>query len=109
LIDFTERMEPCGYGNPLPILAVEDVSVMDQRPVGSAGRHLKLTVGDDRSIFDAIAFRQGHLSETLSRRVDLAFHFERNDYRGVTSLQLNILDIREAGSFRDPMLTVWGR
>jgi hypothetical protein len=60
-------------------------------------------------MFDAIAFRQGHLSETLPQRVDVAFHFERNDYRGVTSLQMNILDIREAGSFSDPKLTMWGR
>jgi single-stranded-DNA-specific exonuclease len=109
LIDFTERMEPCGYGNPLPIFAAEDVSVVNQRPVGSEGRHLKLTVRDERRMFDAIAFRQGHLSETLPQRVDLAFHFERNDYRGVPSLQMNILDIREAGSFSDPKLTVWGR
>ena len=64
---------------------------------------------DERRMFDAIAFRQGHLSETLPQRVDLAFQFERNDYRGVTSLQMNILDIREAGSFHDPNLTIWGR
>jgi len=109
LIDFTERMEPCGYGNPMPIFAAEDVSVVNQRPVGSEGSHLKLTVRDERRMFDAIAFRQGHLSETLPQRVDLAFHFERNEYRGVPSMQLNILDIREAGSFRDPRLTISGR
>jgi single-stranded-DNA-specific exonuclease len=109
LLDFTERMEPCGYGNPLPIFAVEDVSVVNQRPVGSEGRHLKLSVRDERSMVDAIAFRQGHLSETLPQRVDLAFHFERNDFRGISSKQLNVLDIREAGSLRDPKLTIWRR
>ncbi len=109
LIDFTERMEPCGYGNRPPIFATEDVSIVNKRPVGSDRRHLKLTVRDEQRMFEAIAFRQGHLYETLPQRVDLAFHFERNDYRGVSSLQLNILDIREAGSFRDPKLTTWGR
>jgi single-stranded-DNA-specific exonuclease len=109
LIDFTERMEPCGYGNRQPIFATEDLSIVNKRSVGSDRRHLKLTVRDEQRMFEAIAFRQGHLNETLPQRVDLAFHFERNDYRGVSSLQLNILDIRETGSFRDPKLTTWGR
>ncbi|HEY42496.1 MAG TPA: single-stranded-DNA-specific exonuclease RecJ [Anaerolineae bacterium] len=109
LIEFVERMEPCGQGNPLPVFAAEDLTVVDKRSVGSGGRHLKLTVRDELRVFDAIAFRQGHLCETLPQRVDVAFHFERNDYRGIPSLQLNVLDIREAGSFRDPKLTVWER
>jgi single-stranded-DNA-specific exonuclease len=109
LIEFIDRMEPSGQGNPLPIFATEGLSVLEKRSVGSEGRHLKLTVGDELRIFDAIAFRQGHLCEELPHKVDVAFHFERNTFRGVQSLQLNVLDIRGAGSFRDPKLTIWGR
>jgi single-stranded-DNA-specific exonuclease len=109
LIEFIEMMEPCGQGNPLPIFATEDLSVIEKRAVGSERRHLKLTVGDESRVFDAIAFRQGHLCETLPPKVDVAFHFEINDFRGVQSLQLNVLDIRGAGSLRDPKLTIWRR
>jgi len=107
LLEFIERMEPCGHGNPLPVLAVPDVEVVSKRPVGAEGRHLKLTMRDEqKKVFDAIAFRQGHFYKDLPQRVDLAFRLERNDYRGVSSLQLNVLDLRPAGSLDDPSMTI---
>lgn len=107
LHEFIERMEPCGYGNPFPVLAVQDVEVVSKRTVGAEGRHLKLTMRDEqKKVFDAIAFRQGHLYKDLPQRVDLAFRLERNDYRGVSSLQLNVLNIRPAGSLDDPNMTI---
>ena len=107
LHEFIERMEPCGYGNPFPVLAVQDVEVVSKRTVGAEGRHLKLTMRDEqKKVFDAIAFRQGHFYKDLPQRVDLAFRLERNDYRGVSSLQLNVLNIRPAGSLDDPNMTI---
>jgi len=107
LHEFVERMEPCGYGNPFPVLAVQDVEVVSKRPVGAEGRHLKLTMRDEqKKVFDAIAFRQGHFYKDLPQRVDLAFRLERNDYRGVSSLQLNVLNMRPAGSLDDPNMTI---
>ncbi len=107
LHEFIERMEPCGYGNPFPVLAVQDVEVVSKRTVGAEGRHLKLTMRDEqKKVFDAIAFRQGHFYTDLPQRVDLAFRLERNDYRGVSSLQLNVLNIRPAGSLDDPNMTI---
>ena len=107
LHEFIERMEPCGYGNPFPVLAVQDVEVVSKRTVGAEGRHLKLTMRDEqKKVFDAIAFRQGHFYTDLQQRVDLAFRLERNDYRGVSSLQLNVLNIRPAGSLDDPNMTI---
>ena len=107
LHEFIERMEPCGYGNPFPVLAVQDVEVVSKRTVGAEGRHLKLTMRDEqKKVFDAIAFRQGHFYKDLPQRVDLAFRLERNDYRGVSSLQLNVLNIRPAGSLDDPNITI---
>ncbi|TET80558.1 MAG: single-stranded-DNA-specific exonuclease RecJ [Anaerolineales bacterium] len=108
LLEFIERMEPCGYGNPLPVFAVQDVEVVSKRSVGAEGRHLKLTMRDERKVFDAIAFRQGHLYKNLPQRVDLAFRLERNDYMGISSLQLNVLDVRPAGSLDDLNLTIQG-
>ena len=105
--EFIERMEPCGHGNPLPVLAVQNVEVVSKRQVGAEGRHLKLTMRDEQNkVFEAIAFRQGHAYQDLPQRVDLAFHLERNDYRGVSSLQLNVLDLRPADSLEDPNMTL---
>ena len=107
LLDFIERMEPCGHGNPLPVLAAQDVEVVEKRQVGAEGRHLKLRMRDDqKNPFDAIAFRHGHLYQDLPQRVDVAFRLERNDYRGISSRQLNVLDLRPAGSLDDPNMTI---
>ncbi len=94
LREFLDQLEPCGYGNPLPVLCAHQVAVVQRRPVGSDGSHLKLTVRAGGRFFDAIAFRQGHLADELPGIVDLAFHLERNVYMGVESLQLNVLDVR---------------
>jgi hypothetical protein len=61
--------------------------------VGADGRHLKLTVRAGRRIWDAIAFRQGG-EAGVGKRLDLALHLERNEYMGVPTLQLNVVDMR---------------
>ncbi len=104
LLDFIERMEPCGMGNPSPVLATQGAEVISKRTVGSKGRHLKLTLRREGVTKDAIAFRLGHLNDVLPQYVDLAFHIERNDYWRVPSLELIVIDIRAAGSMRDPEL-----
>lgn len=105
LLDFIQQLEPCGQMNPRPIFAAERVRLLAKRCVGAQGKHLKLTLADGGKAFDAIAFRLGHLEPTLPEEVDVAFRLERNDYMGVSSLQLNVEDVRPAGSFEDPRLT----
>ena len=65
--------------------------------MGAEGRHLKLTLRQSGRVFDAIAFRQGGQLADLPAVVEVAFRLERNEFRGVTSLQLNVLDIRPSG------------
>jgi len=65
--------------------------------VGGDKGTLKLTVTDGNIFFDAIAFRLGHLAETLPKRIDLAYQFETNVYNGRTSLQLQVKDLKASG------------
>ena len=65
--------------------------------MGADARHLKLTLRQSGRVFDAIAFRQGDLLARLPPVVEAAFRLERNEFRGITSLQLNVLDIRAPG------------
>ncbi len=91
--------EPTGYGNPDPVFLSRNVKVKSSRTVGAEGRHLKLTLEDERGIaYDAIAFRMGHLRAGLPARVDAAYSFEANEYNGRTTLQLNLKDIKPAGT-----------
>ncbi len=93
-LEFIESMEPFGLGNPAPVLAAREVGVLEKRLVGSDKKHLKLTLKREGRVFDAIAFKQGYREGTLGRNADFAFHLERNEYLGVESLQLNVLDVR---------------
>jgi single-stranded-DNA-specific exonuclease len=96
LLSFVEQLEPCGHGNPAPILAAHGVRVIQPRAVGRDGAHLKLTLADGQSFRDAIAFRQGDKIGRLPDVVDVAFKPEWNNYMGVRSIQLNVVDIRGA-------------
>lgn len=98
LVSFLEQVEPCGSGNPRPLLLVRDVSVTDARGVGRDGVHLKLTLAQGRRQMDAIAFRQAQGWQRLPRRLDVVAHLERNVYMGIETLQLNVVDLRPAGT-----------
>src|SRR5574341_926084 len=91
--------EPTGYGNPDPVFVSRNIKVKSSRTVGAEGRHLKLTLEDERGVaYDAIGFRLGHLRDTLPARVDAAYSFESNEYNGRTTLQLNLKDLKPAGT-----------
>jgi single-stranded-DNA-specific exonuclease len=96
-----ERLEPCGYANPVPVLVSRNMNVRDVRTVGADGAHLKLSLVDERrTTWDAIAFRQSHHSSWLRRdmRIDVAYHLETNEWNGLERLQFNVLDLRQAGT-----------
>jgi hypothetical protein len=60
---------------------------------------LKLTFEDPRGApYDSIGFRLGHLKADLPPRVDILYHLEANEYNGRTSLQLNLKDLKAAGT-----------
>jgi len=94
LLEQLAWFEPTGYGNPEPVFVSEGVRVSSSRAVGSDGKHLKLTVTDGYSHFDAIAFRMGDLQPTLPTKIDMIYTFELNEFNGRKILQLNVRDIR---------------
>ena len=57
-----------------------------------------MTLSDGRVFREAIAFRQGKKADELPEEVDVAFKPEWNDYMGVRSIQLNVLDVRPAAT-----------
>jgi single-stranded-DNA-specific exonuclease len=94
LMRFLDRLEPCGEGNPAPLLATRQAAVLSKRAVGADHKHLKLTLRQGGRAFDAIGFNLGDRLAEVTPSIDLAFRLERNEYRGVTSLQLVVEDFR---------------
>jgi single-stranded-DNA-specific exonuclease len=96
LLNSLRQFEPCGYGNPTPLLASYDVIAANARQVGVEGKHLKLTLGDGRVTADAIAFNQGRWFGRLPARVNVAYQLELNEWGGESRLQLRVKDIQSA-------------
>jgi hypothetical protein len=57
-----------------------------------------MSVSDGWVTYDAIAFRQGFWQEEMPDRVDIIYRFEVNEFRGRKTLQLNVRDIKLAGT-----------
>ena len=88
-----ERLQPTGQENPAARFISRGARVLRSRTVGKDSGHLKLAISDGIITYDAIAFRQGHLYGSLTPYIDLIYNFERNEYNGFASLQLNVQDI----------------
>ncbi len=98
LLKYLDYLQPTGYGNQEAIFVTRNVRVTHSRAVGVEGKHLKLSVTDGHVTYDAIGFRLGHLLAELPLNVDLMYTFESNEYNGRTTLQLNLKDVKTAGS-----------
>lgn len=94
LFNEMEKLQPFGYGNPLPVFVSYRVPVRNARAVGADGRHLKLILADEQGKqWDAIAFRQGDWIGRLPEFIDLVYTLEANEWNGRVTLQLNVQDI----------------
>ena len=92
-------LEPTGYGNPNAAFVARNVKVKNARTVGADAKHLKLSLEDEKGYaHDAIGFRLGEWQKKMPPRVDILFTYEVNEFNGRVSYQLNLKDIKEAGS-----------
>lgn len=96
-VEALDALEPCGAGNPRPVLVLTGAHVISAAQVGR-GRHLKLRLEARGVPLDAIFFSVdgSELGLTPGCRVDVAFYPQINDFRGVRSVQLQVVDLRHA-------------
>ena len=98
ILKYLEMLEPTGTKNQQAVFVSRDIKLKNSRAVGKENAHLKLTVTDGYITYDAIAFRQGHWLGQLPERLDLMYTFETNEFNGRSTLQLNVRDLKPAGS-----------
>jgi single-stranded-DNA-specific exonuclease len=97
LLKYLEWLQPTGYGNRQPYFVSRDLKPLGFRAIGRDKSHLKFAVTDGWITYDAIAFQQGHWAEHMPNRLDILYAFEKNEYNGRTSLQLNVRDLKPSG------------
>ena len=94
-VEYLSQLEPYGAGNPRPAFALLGATLDSVQSVGQ-GRHLKVRLSKGTSRFEAIFFSvmEGECGLTAGTRVDAAFYLQANTFRGSTTLQLQLIDLR---------------
>ncbi len=89
------HLDPYGAGNPRPVFALLGARVEGLQGVGQ-GKHLKLQLSRGLCRFDAIFFSATaeECGIRVGDRVDAAFYLQGNTFRGRTTLQLQMVDLR---------------
>jgi single-stranded-DNA-specific exonuclease len=91
------HLEPCGMGNPKPVLGVVRGTLRSGKVVGA--NHLRFTLDDGTGTIPAIAFNWADRIDPAWRdgSVDVAVQLDRNEWRGSSTLQARVVDIRPSG------------
>jgi len=95
-----KQFEPFGPENLAPVFVSRKVyDTGKSRQVGRGWEHLKLSLTDGlpgNTEIEAIAFNMGHLFNEIhkGKPFDVCFSIDENVFRGVSSIQLMVRDIR---------------
>ena len=98
LYRYATYLGPHGRGNPEPVYVARAVRV-DGSPRVLKGGHVKFRIADGASALPAIGFGLAdQLVPELTGRglVDVAFNLIENTFRGVTTIQARVVDVRPA-------------
>ena len=93
-VESLERLEPCGKGNPSPVLVIEGAVLQKCFPIGG-GKHVKLQVEKWGRVYDGVFFSvtADALGVKAGDIVDIAFTPQINQFRGKTSVQFLLSDL----------------
>jgi single-stranded-DNA-specific exonuclease len=90
------HLEPCGVGNPAPMLMTRGVRLAaPPRVVGQGGLKLRLDT-DSGGPIEALGWSLGaRIGEIeMGRPLDIVYRLERDEYQGVSRLQARLADFR---------------
>ena len=91
--EMLETFAPFGAENSRPVLAVHGVPLLEARPVGKHGQHLKFRFHLPHGELDAIGFGLAEKLGALGREIDVLGSLEINEFRGRPGLQMQVKDI----------------
>ena len=94
-VESLDSLEPCGNGNPRPLLYMEDARLESVTPIGG-GKHLRLRLQKFDRSYDAVFFGQTaqELGARAGQAVDIIFAPQINEFRSRRSVQLVLSDLR---------------
>ncbi|MGD0832905.1 MAG: single-stranded-DNA-specific exonuclease RecJ [Candidatus Dormibacteria bacterium] len=97
-----DAVEPCGVGNPQPLLAMLDCEVLSTATFGGDGEHVRAVLGGGGRSLDAVAFGKPGLASHLprGRRIDACFALELDTWQGQLRVRARLRDLRPSSGAR---------
>lgn len=94
-------LEPYGVANPIPVLVLRGVTLVDISGV-SEGKHTKLTVSDGKATLTAMYFSNSpdSLGLYIGDKIDLLFNLDINEWGDRESVQLIVRDLKHSKSHK---------
>jgi len=91
-----KQFAPFGPENMSPVFVSEGVVDCGSRLVGSTGEHLRVECKQKNMQFTGIAFSMANKLELLRNnpKIDICYAITENEFKGKTSLQLMVKDIK---------------
>ncbi len=95
-VESLDSLEPCGSGNPRPLLYMENALLENLSAIGG-GKHSRMRLSHMGTDYDAVFFSRSvnELGVAQGDGVDLIFSPQINEFRGRRSVQLVLNDIRK--------------
>lgn len=89
-------LEPYGEGNKMPVFLIKSLKILSIRSL-SEGKHIKLKLGIDNYMIDAIGFNMGEVADKylIGDKVDIVGSLEINQFGGNENIQVNLKDLRK--------------
>jgi len=93
-------LEPCGQGNPEPLLAVVGARVLSASAFGADSQHARVVLSTGSAVLEAVAFYKPQLAAHLPRGriIDAAFGLELDTWQGQDRVRARLRDIRPSRS-----------
>lgn len=92
-----QQFEPCGQGNPKPVVGMVEMKILEVGTVGNEGQHLKLVIAHQDSVqpITCLGWGKGAVARTLQRNqvVSLAGYVEINRWKRRQNVQLILKDL----------------
>ncbi|WP_234404895.1 single-stranded-DNA-specific exonuclease RecJ [Paenibacillus bouchesdurhonensis] len=95
VIEQLEGLAPFGMGNTCPRLLIRGAKLVESRPLGKEGKHMKLLLSQNGTMMEAVAFGKGELLSHLTEeaRVDVVAEASINEWNGSRKPQLMVQDL----------------
>ena len=97
IVESLKELEPFGEENKMPLFAIKNLKIDSIRAL-SEGKHLKLTLKDNKNIINAIGFNLGYMSSEykIGDKIDVVGNLEINTFNGVDNIQINLKDVMKS-------------